>query len=91
MAGEEEKGSQGIMPVELTQMRELLLPGLWELTGRYRFVQHSWGGVFGNFEQTMAAPHIWIPKKVAIAAGAAAVIIKNPEITRRFWAGWNRI
>lgn len=44
-----------------------------------------------GYEKTMAAPHIWVPKLTvpqALVVGAAAAIIKNPVITRRFWAGW---
>jgi hypothetical protein len=38
----------------------------------------------------MAAPHAWIPKPLVelVAAAAALVIVKNPLVTRRFWAGW---
>ena len=38
-----------------------------------------------------SAPAIIIPKStlpLAIAAGAAALIIKNPTVSRRFWSGW---
>lgn len=39
----------------------------------------------------VAAPHIWIPKVGIVGAlglAASAAIIKNPEVTRRFWSGW---
>ena len=26
---------------------------------------------------------------LSLIVGAAAAVIKNPEITRRFWAGWS--
>lgn len=58
---------------------------------RFAVSYSDWRGVFGTYETTMAAPHIWVPKltlpQMAVA-GAAAAIITNPEITRRFWAGW---
>jgi hypothetical protein len=58
-------------------------------TERYAFGFHDWRGVFGSFEQRLATPHIWIPKPVTLVAAAAAVaIVKNPIVTRRFWAGW---
>lgn len=79
------------MSIELSQIRELLLPGLFQVTERYAFQFTDWRGVFGTYETTIAAPHIWVPKLTlpqAVAAGAAAAIITNPVITRRFWAGW---
>lgn len=79
------------MTVALTSMRDLLLPGLMEMTGDYKFAYYDNRAIFGTFETTMAAPHIWIPKLTlpqAVVVGAAAAIIKNPEITRRFWSGW---
>lgn len=39
----------------------------------------------------ISAPHIWVPKLTipeAVAMGAATAIIRNPVVTRRFWAGW---
>jgi hypothetical protein len=58
---------------------------------RYTFSFNDWRGIWGTYETTLAAPHIWVPKLTlpqAVAVGAAAAIIKNPVITRRFWAGW---
>jgi hypothetical protein len=31
----------------------------------------------------LAMPHVWIP-----VVAAAAAIIANPVVTRRFWQGW---
>lgn len=79
------------MAVPLSTIRDLLLPGLITVSERYTWTSTDWRGIFGTFETTMAAPHIWVPKlmlPVAVAAGVAAAIIKNPEVTRRFWAGW---
>lgn len=50
-----------------------------------------WEAAYGKAIYTPVTPHIWIPKlsiPAAIAVGAAAAIIKNPEVTRRFWTGW---
>jgi hypothetical protein len=77
------------MPYQLAQIKEDLLPGLAHAYGRLyriRWNQTSW--VPGD---RLAAPHIWIPKLTlpeAIAAGAAAAVIQNPVVTRRFWKGW---
>lgn len=58
-------------------------------TERYAFGYHDWRGVYGSFEQRLAAPHVWIPKPVHLVAAAAAVtIVRNPIVTRRFWQGW---
>lgn len=38
-----------------------------------------------------AAPHIWVPKLTlpeAAIVGAAAAVIRNPVVSRRFWAGF---
>lgn len=76
------------MPIALTAMRDLLMPGLIEVSGAYSKMPAMWAEAF---EPAIAAPHIWVPKlsvPAALAVGAAAAIIKNPEVTRRFWAGW---
>ena len=71
------------MPVALSSIRDLLLPGLWEIQGINRTSDY--------WQRPIQAPHIWIPKlsiPEAVIVGAAAALIKNPEVTRRFWAGW---
>lgn len=76
------------MPIQVAQIRDLLLPGLMQIRGSYSSLPALWAEAF---EPAIAAPHIWVPKlsvPAALAVGAAAAIIKNPEITRRFWAGW---
>lgn len=56
-------------------MRELLLPGLTELGAmRYSIAGPKWSGIYGKHPVSLP---------VAAAMGAAAVIIKNPTITRR--------
>jgi hypothetical protein len=75
---------------DLSTMRDLLLPGLWEVRGTYNLLPRAWDDFFTP-QFAPATPHIWIPKisvPLAFAAGAAAAIIENPEVTRRFWAGW---
>jgi hypothetical protein len=47
------------------------------------------------WERALAAPHVWIPKWIPkplelVAAAAALVLIENPIVTRRLWAGWRR-
>lgn len=75
------------MPVELSHLRSVLFPGLLEIASS----RSALAGYTEAFAPSVAAPHIWVPKlslPQAIAVGAAAAIIKNPVITRRFWAGW---
>ena len=74
--------------VSLTHMRDLLLPGLMDVTSNYKTLPVAWSQAF---ERAAAAPHVWIPKlsvPQAFVIGAAAAIIKNPDVTRRFWQGW---
>lgn len=59
-----------------------------EVTGQYKVLPVTWWRVF---DPPIAAPHIWVPKLLlpqAVVVGAAAAIIKNPIVTRRFWQGW---
>jgi hypothetical protein len=43
------------------------------------------------WERAVAAPHVWIPKPIELVAAAAALaVVRNPIVTRRFWAGWSR-
>ena len=76
------------MTVELAELRALLLPGLRSqiMQMRAAYPYTKWNDIF-----IPATPHIWVPKlnlPTALAVGAAAAVIKNPEITRRFWRGW---
>ena len=69
------------MPVKLEEMRDLLLPGLRSMTGSRPYftvidVPHSWNDMFRS-ASTVSVP-------TAIAMGAAAVVMKNPRVTRRF-------
>ena len=76
------------MSIDRSAIRDLLLPGLRGVVGSYSSLPAMWAEAF---EPAIAAPHIWVPKlsiPQAVALGAAAAIIKNPEVTRRFWAGW---
>ncbi len=73
------------MAVSICDIRSILLPGLYDISGSYGMMR-QWETIFAP-----KTPHIWVPKLTlpeAVAAGAAAVIIKNPEVTRRFWSGW---
>lgn len=73
------------MAVNLREIVDELLPGLQAVLGMPLY-QTTWAGLF-----VPQAPAIWIPTltlpQVALA-GAAAAIVKNPEVTRRFWQGW---
>ena len=76
-------------PVALIEIRDLLLPGLMQ---SFYETKEIWAAqVLNSGLFIPETPHIWVPKLTlpqAVAAGAVAAIIKNPEVTRRFWAGW---
>jgi hypothetical protein len=60
------------------------------IVGRYQAwpqVQ-QWEELFVEEAAPMPMPAI-IGVKTALALGAAATIIKNPIITRRWWQGWS--
>ena len=77
------------------QIRDLLLPGLRGIVGRYRaWPQMQWEELFAKeAAKAAAAPSMPMPAiigvKSALVIGAAATIIKNPIITRRWWQGWS--
>jgi hypothetical protein len=70
------------MPVPLSEIRELLLPGLLGIMerdcARYSLMRAQWGAAF----EPLPLPPVPLP--VAVAMGAAAVVIKNPVVSRRF-------
>jgi hypothetical protein len=77
------------MPVSLENIREQLLPGVWEMTAS-RAVSDRWDGVFqtdmwSSFPGSLVVPE---PLSAAVPLVAAAVIAKNPEVTRRGLVGW---
>jgi hypothetical protein len=79
------------VPVEITRIRDILMPGLIEATERYSFAWTDIRSIYGTDLWVPEKPHIWVPKLTlpeAVAVGAAAAIIKNPVVTRRFWQGW---
>ncbi len=42
------------MPVALAQIRDLLLPGLWGISGRYPMIERQWPKVFRQTDSNMA-------------------------------------
>lgn len=74
------------MAININLIVDLLLPGLQAVVGNHGNWEETWAGLF-----VPQAPAIWIPQltlpQVALV-GAAAAIVKNPEVTRRFWQGW---
>lgn len=80
------------MPISLAEIKKELYPGLAAIEGRYCLDKEIWAAkVFNGYAPSLAAPHIWVPKLTlpeAALVGAAAAIITNPPVTRRFWKGW---
>jgi hypothetical protein len=86
------------VPVSLNHMRDLMLPGLrasvvdvvawdnalvaaWDGAFRYPLVR---GMINDNLYKAAFAPSL----PVALAMGAAAAVIKNPVVPRRFLFSW---
>src|SRR5512143_122998 len=42
------------MPVALAQIRDLLLPGLWGISGKYSMIERQWPKIFRQTESVMA-------------------------------------
>lgn len=42
------------MPVALSQIRDLLLPGLWGVSGKYKQIERQWDKIFKTTESNMA-------------------------------------
>lgn len=73
--------------VPLAQMRDLLLPGLWQYEASYSLLS-QWEELFpaaAIVRETI--PAVPLGPRAALALGAAAAIVQNPEVTRR-WFGW---
>lgn len=81
------------MAVALTTMRDLLLPGLQ--AAAYRQPPMQWDKLFTatQINQSINNPAVWaeldaiaqttVSPQAAVAMGVAAILIKNPEVTRR--------
>lgn len=74
------------MPVSLSNMRELLLPGLYEISSSYSGLAQSFDETKGMVAATVFSGEeaLSVSLPVAAAMGAAAVLIKNPTVSRRF-------
>ena len=70
------------MPVNISEIRNLLMPGLISISGNYVDMPSMWTEAFE--EGAELVPEIAsVSLPVAVAMGAAAVLINNPEVTRR--------
>lgn len=68
------------MPVALEHIREHLLPGLWQISASPATMA-TFESVFVAAEAPCLLPAVSL--SVALPLAAAAVIAKNPEVTRR--------
>ena len=73
------------MPVHLSHIREQLLPGLWQI-GINQRASYRWVAATG-FEPAWSAKEVVAlsGKEVAVL-GAAAILAKNPVVSRRFFS-----
>ena len=92
------------MAVNIAEIRDHLLPGLQVVVGRYASWPAQWEAFFAEeaaplaplaadfkvteYTGTNIMDHVSLP--AALAIGAAAVVIKNPEVSRRGLFGWLR-
>ena len=74
------------MPVSIEHMRDLMMPGLIEsFTQTKGIVAASvFDAAFAESVGTVPLVSVPISLPAAVAIGAAAVVIKNPTVTRRF-------
>ena len=42
------------MPVNLAQIKDLLLPGLWGISGKYQMIERQWPKIFRQTDSNMA-------------------------------------
>jgi hypothetical protein len=66
-------------------MRELMLPGLMAI--QYETLPVQWATIFASEEVAIPSLPVISPQ-MALAMGAAAVVMKNPEVSRRGLFGW---
>jgi len=75
------------MAVALASIRDLLLPGLWEISAGYGPISKQWEEVF-EAPPRVEFPRIPLSPAATLACAAAAVVLRNPVVTRRFWKWW---
>jgi len=73
------------MAAPLENLREELLPGLLDIRSEYAMIPRIWERVFA--EEALFR-NFSMPLPVAVAAGVAAVVIRNPSVTRRSLFSW---
>jgi hypothetical protein len=71
------------MPIPLTNMRNLMLPGLQQMAASYALTKEQWAAEI--FNDPILTPVKSVSLKAALLAGVAAAVMKNPIISRRFW------
>lgn len=79
------------MAVDVALIRDLLMPGMLEISGNYKFVPPMWEEIFAGPPVVDALALPTLSPQVVLAMGAAAVVMKNPEVSRRsFWSWFKR-
>ena len=85
------------MPVSSVHIRDILLPGLYEVTGSYSGMAAQWEATFAADAASrkewlvVLAEATPISLPAAVAMGVAAAVIKNPTVTRRFFSWFNAV
>lgn len=75
------------MPIPLSHMRDLLMPGLYAVTGSYYGIPEQWN-FDPPFEYSRLPPELVMSAKEIAILGVAAIMTKNPVVSRRFWSAW---
>lgn len=73
------------MVVSLTHMREELLPGLRLISATYRITPGGGALLYEPAQVVVFTAPKPISLPIAVGMGMAAVVIKNPVVSRRFW------
>lgn len=73
------------MPVPLSEIRAALLPGLFDIRGEY--ISAMWAREFAA-PVVEILPAITLGPSAVVAMATAAVVIKNPTVSRRGIFSW---
>lgn len=83
------------MAINLENIRNELLPGLEKLGGSYPALPQVWADFYQARASTTQlskslAPieSVQLSPQAVVLMGAAAIIAKNPTVSRRFWGRW---
>lgn len=71
------------MPVSLSHIRDALMPGLLDLHAVP--LSPQWAALFDPAPSVVESVLPMVSMPLLLAGAAAAVVIRNPVVSRRFW------